>query len=553
MKGIESSIEVIDKSEEEISAAIREVDSSNLSDETKSLVTNCINMSVLFPSILQQKNISIARLRQIIFGEEYYDKNKDKSSKPKQNDLLDKELEEISLLENSSLEPSNGGSEPRAENENQEKPSEHGRNSFAEYNDVEEIEVSVIDLAVGDDCPKACGGKLKRHKPGNVTRITGQNFAKVIIYKQEKLRCNLCDYLISAQLPDSAGKEKYDASFKSMLALQKYYVSVPFYRQEKYQKLLGLPLPDSTQWDLIEKLAGSCYVILKQLVSYAANSKLVHNDDTKVRILEVINAIKSGAHGDERKGMYTTGVIAEHGPHKIALFINGTQHAGENLADILKNRKTGLENIIQMCDGSSNNIPSEFKTIICNCMSHGFRKFKELIKFFPTECLTIMKLISEVYSVDSKTKHLTDEDRLKYHQENSKPHIEKLGKYMQSLIDEHVIEPNSELGKAIEYMTKRWDKLTRFLEVSGAPIDNNIVERALKIAIRNRKNAQFYRSRYSADIGGMITSIIYTCELSNINPHHYLTVLQTHQDEIIAAPQNWLPWNYSTSLKLLQG
>lgn len=186
-------------------------------------------------------------------------------------------------------------------------------------------------------------------------------------------------------------------------------------------------------------------------------------------------------------------------------------------------------------------------------MSHGFRKFKELIKFFPTECLTIMKLISEVYSVDSKTKHLTDEDRLKYHQENSKPHIEKLGKYMQSLIDEHVIEPNSELGKAIEYMTKRWDKLTRFLEVSGAPIDNNIVERALKIAIRNRKNAQFYRSRYSADIGGMITSIIYTCELSNINPHHYLTVLQTHQDEIIAAPQNWLPWNYSTSLKLLQG
>ena len=114
-----------------------------------------------------------------------------------------------------------------------------------------------------------------------------------------------------------------------------------------------------------------------------------------------------------------------------------------------------------------------------------------------------------------------------------------------------MIEPNSEMGKAIKYMQKHWNKLTRFLKVAGAPLCNNVVERALKIAIRNRKAAMFYRTRYSAHIGGMLTSIIYTCQLANENPHHYLTVLQEYASQVNQHPEQWLPWNYQASLKAL--
>ncbi len=127
--------------------------------------------------------------------------------------------------------------------------------------------------------------------------------------------------------------------------------------------------------------------------------------------------------------------------------------------------------------------------------------------------------------------------------------MEALENYMSSLIDDHIIEPNSALGGAIKYMQRRWKELTRFLEVAGAPLDNNIVERALKIAIRNRKNALFYRTQYSAGIGGMITSLIYTCHLANANAHHYLTVLQKYPNEVVKSPEKWLPWNYKIALE----
>ncbi|GAG45280.1 unnamed protein product, partial [marine sediment metagenome] len=231
-----------------------------------------------------------------------------------------------------------------------------------------------------------CGGLLGERKVSAVIRISGQNIANVKRYLREVLRCNLCNYVITAKLPIEAGKEKYDASFKAIIALQKYYVGMPFYRQENFQQLLGFPLPDSTQWDLVDKLAGYCYPVFNELKKLAANGRLIHNDDTTLKIQEVMKAIKSGTHDGDRTGMYTTGIIAEYEGHQISLFLNGTQHAGENLSDILEKREPDKPDIIQMCDASNNNIAKPFKTILCNCLSHGFRKFEELVDFFPDKC-----------------------------------------------------------------------------------------------------------------------------------------------------------------------
>ena len=100
------------------------------------------------------------------------------------------------------------------------------------------------------------------------------------------------------------------------------------------------------------------------------------------------------------------------------------------------------------------------------------------------------------------------------------------------------------LGEAISYMLRHWEKLTLFLRKPGAPLDNNICERALKKAILHRKNCLFFRSEKGAHAGDVFMSLIYTCELCGANPFDYLTELQRHAEELASAPQNWMPWNY---------
>ena len=107
---------------------------------------------------------------------------------------------------------------------------------------------------------------------------------------------------------------------------------------------------------------------------------------------------------------------------------------------------------------------------------------------------------------------------------------------------------NSSLGKAFHYLLTHWQTLTRFLEVPGAPLENNMAERALKLAIRQRKNRLFYKTDYSAYIASMLTSLIATCLQAGVNALEYLVALQEHRPAVFGDPAAWLPWNYHANL-----
>jgi len=113
---------------------------------------------------------------------------------------------------------------------------------------------------------------------------------------------------------------------------------------------------------------------------------------------------------------------------------------------------------------------------------------------------------------------------------------------------ERKVEPNSGLGKAIQYLLNHWRKLTLFLREPGAPLDNNVCERALKKAILHRKNALFYRTLNGARVGDLFMSLIHTAELCGANPFDYLTELLRHPRELAQSPASWMPWNYRENL-----
>jgi transposase len=135
------------------------------------------------------------------------------------------------------------------------------------------------------------------------------------------------------------------------------------------------------------------------------------------------------------------------------------------------------------------------------------------------------------------------------HQERSGPVMEELHGWLERQLAEHRTEPNSALGKAITYLLRHWRPLTLFLRQAGAPLDNNLVERALKRAVLHRKNALFYRTLNGAQVGDLFMSLIHTCPLCSANSFDYLTELQRHAPELAAAPAEWMPWNYRETLE----
>ena len=148
---------------------------------------------------------------------------------------------------------------------------------------------------------------------------------------------------------------------------------------------------------------------------------------------------------------------------------------------------------------------------------------------------------------------MSPQERLRFHQAQSGPRMAQLQAWMEAQIADRKVEPNSGLGEAIAYMRKHWDQLTLFLRVPGAPLDNNICERALKKAILHRKNAYFFKTHNGARVGDLFMSLIHTCELNGANPFHYLTELQKHARELVAAPGQWMPWNYRHAFPSGQG
>jgi hypothetical protein len=118
-------------------------------------------------------------------------------------------------------------------------------------------------------------------------------------------------------------------------------------------------------------------------------------------------------------------------------------------------------------------------------------------------------------------------------------------------LEQRQVEPNSTLGGAVNYMRKHWPKLTLFLSEPGAPLDNNLCERALKKAILHRKNSLFYKTEHGAAVGDLFMSLIHTAELGQVDPFDYLVQLQRHATQLKANPGQWMPWNYRDTLAAL--
>ena len=387
-------------------------------------------------------------------------------------------------------------------------------------------------------------------------RLKGQPPVAGVKYELERLRCGLCGKVHTAPLPDEAGAAKYDSSVASVLATLRYGQGLPFYRIEQMQRAAGIPLPASVQWQLVrDALERGILDIWNHLLHLGAQGELFYNDDTHMRVLELSIKKRRGEplreDAPHRKGVMTTGILSKaEGRPTITLFFTGPRHSGENLRELLQRRLPDLPPPLQMCDALSQNLPGELETIVANCLAHGRRSFYDLATIFPAEVERVLESLKQVYQVDAEAKQqgLSPQERLRLHQLRSGPAMEGLHTWLTRQFEERLVEPHGSLGKAIAYLLRHWEKLTLFLRVAGAPLDNNLCEQALKRCIRHRKNSLFYQTMRRAQVGDIYMSLIHTCQASSVDAFSYLTALQRNHERVRENPALWLPWNYREQL-----
>jgi len=183
------------------------------------------------------------------------------------------------------------------------------------------------------------------------------------------------------------------------------------------------------------------------LIRQAAQDDVVHNDDTSMRVLSLSrNAASDADIAGERTGVFTSGIVSIGEGHRIGLYFTGRKHAGENLADVLKQRAAGLGATIQMCDALSRNLPKlpeKLEVIVGHCLAHARRHFVEVTPNFPQECQLVLESLGEVYGYNeaARAQGMSAEQRLHFHQEHSGPVMEKLHIWLDAQFDEKRATP----------------------------------------------------------------------------------------------------------------
>ena len=540
-------------SREDGEALLARLEANTLSAEDRRVLGKVLTSYFWLLFALREAKLSLKRIKALVFGEK-----PKPPTPPSAGGTSSGGSGEGSILPTGTsreVQSSTSASPP----EKKPPPPGHGRHGADVYREAQTVECRHEELAVGERCP-ACGrGNLYRLPPGVEMRLDGNALVSAVRYELEKLRCSACGQIFTASMPATVGMEKYTARARAVLVLARYYLGLPWHRLEGFQALVGVPVPDATQWDQGEIVGDCTHPIFKCLEKLAAQGDLIFQDDTPGRILTLIEEnqqarARAQAQGktkpDIRTGMYTTALLVQVGVRRVCLYYTGRRHAGENLAALLTKRESGRDKPLVMSDALSSNNAEETQLIRCHCLAHGRRQFSDVAEDFPTESAIVVNALKLIYDHDDEARDhgLSAAERLAYHQEYSAPVFTTLKTWLEQQAAERLVEPNSSVGKAIAYLLEHWETLTRVVTVPGAPLDNNSAERALKLAIRQRKNSLFYATEHSAYIASILTSVIATCVQAGVNALDYLGAVQEHRQEVFANPSAWLPWTYEAAL-----
>ena len=420
------------------------------------------------------------------------------------------------------------------------------------------------DLKKGDSCPECPIGKLYKVEPATFLRIVGQCPFHPEQHVRERLRCNACAAYFTAEMDQSSAQDgeqgqKYGFTARSVMALSKFGMGSPYYRQGELSQHLGVHVSASTIFDQVEYLSNDLHPVFEHLKKLAAQANLYFIDDTTHKILSAEPIEKKIRGSDKqrmRSGVYTSCLIAflPEG-QRLTFYETSIGHSGEFADEILHWRDSERAQPLVMSDALSSNQIYAREVLRCVCNAHARRKFHEIQASFPSETEWVLQQYYQIWEHERtlQASKSNEQQRLEFHAQHSWPVMESIRKWGEAQLevdpqtDRAQCEANSTLGQAIRYFLNHYEGLTQFCKVLGAPIDNNLAEQQIKKVVLNRKNAYFYKTQAGASIGDVITSMLSICEHARVNAFDYFNHLQRNRGKIKENIEAYLPWNFVAS------
>ena len=432
----------------------------------------------------------------------------------------------------------------------------HGRRSDKDFEQLEEVHHAHVTLHSGDTCPGCLRGRVYKYRPSEFTTISGRSPLVATRHTVDALQCNLCKEVFRPPLPAAlladgvGGLVLYTYSAVAMVCILRCFGGLPMHRQDRLQRALRVPVPDASIWDMHERLAAAMRPVWRYLVTQSANAPLFFGDDTGATILSSRTKVRVNRKTGElqvRTGCHTTCVIATvEGGRAAVLFFTGIHHTGEIMDVIVADRDPALPPPIFMGDCIESNSVTTATVYYAGCNAHAIRYFKELAGRYPEHADYVLERYRKIYDNEDHCveSELSAEARCDYHREHSRPLLREIAEYGEELFEKRIVEPNSDLGEALEYVIGNERRLSAFARHPGAPLDNNKVERALRTSVRLRETTHFFRNPVGAGVADTILTVGATALHTGVNLFEYFVDLQRHVEEVRADPAAWVPWHY---------
>lgn len=440
----------------------------------------------------------------------------------------------------------------------------HGRNGASAYRQAQHFFHAVAPDVIGGLCEACRVAKMSRYRDKIVIRIIGQPLFSAEGHHCEQARCRNCGHIVRAQEPDDIGQGlgtdyvRYDWSACAMLLVMHYFGGAPFKRLESLHEGWGVPMPDANQWTVVSDADDLLLPLYRALEQHAIQkSTNFRIDDTggmvitlKKQIDAEIAALRALGKStkDVRTGINATGLYWETPDGPVILFYTGLHHAGEIVDRLLRHRLLCSPKLVKCTDGASKNFDHEHADTLVEstCNAHALLKFRDIKDKHPVEYAEAGRVYKKVFDNDDEAKAhgLSPVERMLYHRERSKPLMQELKKMCEEKIRAKLVEPNSRLWEPLTFVLNQWDRLTRFYEVPGVPLDTNLVEQALIMPVRYLAGSFNYHTEDGAVVGDHAMSLIASARANGVEPVAWLTeCLRCHED-LAQNPNQYLPWVY---------
>ena len=455
-------------------------------------------------------------------------------------------------------------------------PKGHGRNGAAAFTAAKDC-LHALALGVLGALCAACGiGRLSPYRDKVIIRVVGQSIFGAERHRFQQARCRLCGAIVRADgatpVLDGIGTSyiTYHWSACAMLIVMHYFAGGPFKRLEALHQGWGVPMPDANQWQLVDRCHDLLAPLYKALERYAIQYAIsLRIDDTGAMIIELRRQIQDETAAlhrlgestrNVRTGINATAVYLETDQGRVVLFFTGRHHAGEIIDQLLAHRRSVAKatdnKLIKVTDAASKNFDHAHGDLLeeAVCNAHAFLKFRAIKDAFPVEYSLAGEVYKKVFDNDDEAKALglSPVERMDFHRSRSKPEMERLWQMCKHKLDAHLVEPHSPLWEPLSFIINQWERLTRFCDVPGVPLDTNIVEQTLIIPVRYLAGSFGYKTQNGADVGDRHMSLVATANVNGVEPVAYLTECLANHRDLAERPEHYFPWVYKQRLEAAQ-